>query len=131
MNVEHNLANYNINNCLEGGEVLSWGQNKYGQLGLGKSVDLQTEPALVRSLVGVPVIQISAGGAHTLALALPAQVFCCGANSVGQLGLNRTDVKGTVVHFSIYNILSIIPLFQYLLCMWLVKNTWYSIGPAT
>ncbi|XP_053477988.1 probable E3 ubiquitin-protein ligase HERC6 isoform X1 [Ictalurus furcatus] len=78
----------------KGGEVLSWGQNKYGQLGLGKSVDLQTEPALVRSLVGVPVIQISAGGAHTLALALPAQVFCCGANSVGQLGLNRTDVKG-------------------------------------
>ncbi|MCI4376097.1 hypothetical protein PGIGA_G00184210 [Pangasianodon gigas] len=79
---------------LEGGEVFSWGQNKYGQLGLGKSVDLQPEPALVRFLVGVPVIQISAGGAHTLALALSAQVFCCGANSVGQLGLKRTDVKG-------------------------------------
>ncbi|XP_060782433.1 probable E3 ubiquitin-protein ligase HERC6 isoform X2 [Neoarius graeffei] len=78
----------------KGGEVLSWGQNKYGQLGLGKTVDLQPNPALVRSLVGVPVIQISAGGAHTLALALPAQVFCCGANSVGQLGLNRTDIKG-------------------------------------
>ncbi|XP_053088383.1 probable E3 ubiquitin-protein ligase HERC6 isoform X2 [Pangasianodon hypophthalmus] len=78
----------------KGGEVFSWGQNKYGQLGLGKSVDLQPEPALVRFLVGVPVIQISAGGAHTLALALSAQVFCCGANSVGQLGLKRTDVKG-------------------------------------
>ncbi|XP_053477990.1 probable E3 ubiquitin-protein ligase HERC6 [Ictalurus furcatus] len=78
----------------KGGEVYSWGQNKYGQLGLGKSVDLQPEPALVRALVGVPVIQISAGGTHTLALALPSQVFCCGANSVGQLGLNRTDVKG-------------------------------------
>ncbi|MCJ8730258.1 hypothetical protein PDJAM_G00182160 [Pangasius djambal] len=78
----------------KGGEVFSWGQNKYGQLGLGKSVDLQPEPALIRFLVGVPVIQISAGGSHTLALALSAQVFCCGANSVGQLGLNRTDVKG-------------------------------------
>ncbi|XP_060782469.1 probable E3 ubiquitin-protein ligase HERC6 [Neoarius graeffei] len=78
----------------KGGEVLSWGQNKYGQLGLGQEVDLQPNPALVRSLVGVPVVQISAGGAHTLALALPAQVFCCGANSVGQLGLNRTDIKG-------------------------------------
>lgn len=82
--------------CIEGGEVFSWGQNKYGQLGLGKSVDLQPNPALVLSLVGVPVIQISAGGAHTLALTLPAQVFCCGANSAGQLGVNRTDVKGTV-----------------------------------
>ncbi|KAM9476980.1 E3 ubiquitin-protein ligase HERC2-like [Clarias gariepinus] len=78
----------------KGGEVFSWGQNKYGQLGLGKSVELQPDPCLVRSLVGVPVTQIAAGGAHTLALTLHGQVFCCGANSVGQLGLNRTDAKG-------------------------------------
>ncbi|KAM9477006.1 putative E3 ubiquitin-protein ligase HERC6 [Clarias gariepinus] len=78
----------------KGGEVFSWGQNKYGQLGLGKSVELQPDPSLVRFLVGVPVTQIAAGGAHTLALTLSNQVFCCGANSVGQLGLNRTDVKG-------------------------------------
>ncbi|TSK22496.1 putative E3 ubiquitin-protein ligase HERC6 [Bagarius yarrelli] len=78
----------------KGGEVISWGQNKFGQLGLGKSVELQPVPSLIRSLVGVPVIQISAGGAHTMLLTLSAQVFCCGANSVGQLGLNRTDVKG-------------------------------------
>ncbi|KAK3573274.1 hypothetical protein QTP86_019228 [Hemibagrus guttatus] len=87
-------GNYHSLALTKGGEVLSWGQNKYGQLGLGKSVELQPLPALIRSLVGVPVIQISAGGAHTLALTLTAQVFCCGANSVGQLGLNRTDVKG-------------------------------------
>ncbi|KAF5898054.1 putative E3 ubiquitin-protein ligase HERC4, partial [Clarias magur] len=78
----------------KGGEVFSWGQNKYGQLGLGKSVELQPDPSLVRSLVGVPVTQIAAGGAHTLALTLHGEVFCCGANSVGQLGLNRTDAKG-------------------------------------
>ncbi|XP_062852316.1 probable E3 ubiquitin-protein ligase HERC6 [Trichomycterus rosablanca] len=78
----------------KGGEVFSWGQNNYGQLGLGKSVVLQPAPALVRALTGVPVIQISAGGAHTLALALPSRVFCCGANSAGQLGVNRTDEKG-------------------------------------
>ncbi|KAK2852332.1 hypothetical protein Q7C36_007533 [Tachysurus vachellii] len=78
----------------KGGEVFSWGLNKYGQLGLGKSVNLQALPALIPSLVGVPVIQISAGGAHTMALTLTDQVFCCGANSVGQLGLNRKDVNG-------------------------------------
>lgn len=71
-------------------------------------MELQPVPALVRALVGVPVTQISAGGAHTLALALPAQVFCCGANSVGQLGLNRTDVKGIVLHFTSCKILSTI-----------------------
>ncbi|GAA6094634.1 probable E3 ubiquitin-protein ligase HERC6 isoform X2 [Tachysurus ichikawai] len=78
----------------KGGEVFSWGLNKYGQLGLGKSVDLQHLPALILSLVGVPVVQISAGGSHTMALTLTDQVFCCGANSVGQLGLNRIDEKG-------------------------------------
>ncbi|XP_072534564.1 probable E3 ubiquitin-protein ligase HERC4 [Salminus brasiliensis] len=78
----------------KGGEVYSWGQNNYGQLGLGKTVSLQPVPALVRALTGVPVIQISAGGAHTLALSYSEQVFCCGANSAGQLGLKRTDDKG-------------------------------------
>ncbi|KAI4884474.1 hypothetical protein NFI96_014102 [Prochilodus magdalenae] len=77
-----------------GGEVYSWGQNNYGQLGLGKAVALQAIPALVQSLTGVPVIQISAGGAHTFALTSTAQVFCCGANNAGQLGLKRTDDKG-------------------------------------
>lgn len=85
--------------CPEGGEVFSWGLNKYGQLGLGKSVDLQHLPALILSLVGVPVVQISAGGSHTMALTLTDQVFCCGANSVGQLGLNRIDEKGIVLQF--------------------------------
>ncbi|KAL7877120.1 hypothetical protein SRHO_G00037630 [Serrasalmus rhombeus] len=78
----------------KGGEVYAWGQNSYGQLGLGKAVALQVVPALVQALTGVPVIQISAGGAHTLALTSSAQVFCCGANSAGQLGLKRTDEKG-------------------------------------
>ncbi|XP_076831360.1 putative E3 ubiquitin-protein ligase HERC4 [Brachyhypopomus gauderio] len=78
----------------KGGEVFAWGQNKYGQLGLGRDVSSQPVPALVRALTGVPVSQIAAGGAHTLALALPSQVFCCGANAAGQLGLKRTDEKG-------------------------------------
>ncbi|KAG9275616.1 putative E3 ubiquitin-protein ligase HERC6 [Astyanax mexicanus] len=78
----------------KGGEVFSWGQNSYGQLGLGKSVPLQPVPAVIPALIGVPVIQISAGGEHTLALSCSGQVFCCGANSAGQLGLNRTDEKG-------------------------------------
>uniref|UniRef100_A0AAR2II49 Uncharacterized protein n=1 Tax=Pygocentrus nattereri TaxID=42514 RepID=A0AAR2II49_PYGNA len=79
-------------------EVYAWGQNSYGQLGLGKAVALQVVPALVQALTGVPVIQISAGGAHTLALTSSAQVFCCGANSAGQLGLKRTDEKVNSPH---------------------------------
>ncbi|XP_010886649.4 probable E3 ubiquitin-protein ligase HERC6 isoform X2 [Esox lucius] len=78
----------------KGGEVFSWGLNSHGQLGLGKELPLQPLPALVRSLTGVPVTQIAAGGTHTLALALSGLVYCCGANRAGQLGLNRVDEKG-------------------------------------
>lgn len=78
----------------KGGQVFSWGFNSHGQLGLGKEVALQPIPALVRSLIGVPVTQVAAGGTHTLALTLPGLVYCCGANKAGQLGLNRVDEKG-------------------------------------
>ncbi|KAK1791939.1 hypothetical protein P4O66_013913 [Electrophorus voltai] len=91
---QSHLTQKTLQNCLKGGEVFAWGQNKYGQLGLGKAITMQATPALVRALTGVPVTRVAAGGAHTLALALPAQVFCCGANSAGQLGLKRTDEKG-------------------------------------
>lgn len=75
--------------------MLSWGSNSHGQLGLGQRVPLQHTPALVTALTGVAVTQISAGGSHTLFLTLPGQVYCCGANKSGQLGLNRVDEKGT------------------------------------
>lgn len=73
---------------------MSWGLNSHGQLGLGKGVSLQPVPHLVQSLTGVPVTQVAAGGAHTMVLTLPGQVYCCGANQAGQLGLNRMDEKG-------------------------------------
>ncbi|XP_076590481.1 putative E3 ubiquitin-protein ligase HERC4 [Chaetodon auriga] len=78
----------------KGGDVLSWGLNSHGQLGLGKEVSLQYTPALVRALTGVAVTQISAGATHTLFLTLPGLVYCCGANKSGQLGLNRVDEMG-------------------------------------
>lgn len=78
-----------------GGNVLSWGSNSSGQLGLGKEIPLQEQPALVAGLTGVAVSHISAGATHTMFLTLPGLVYCCGANKSGQLGLNRVDEKGT------------------------------------
>uniref|UniRef100_A0A3Q3LA57 Secretion regulating guanine nucleotide exchange factor n=1 Tax=Mastacembelus armatus TaxID=205130 RepID=A0A3Q3LA57_9TELE len=76
-----------------GGDVLSWGLNSHGQLGLGKNVPLQPTPALVFALSGVAVTQISAGGSHTLFLTLSSldgNVFTFGEGSHGQLGHNST-----------------------------------------
>ncbi|KAK5904604.1 hypothetical protein CesoFtcFv8_006147 [Champsocephalus esox] len=77
-----------------GGDVFSWGLNSHGQLGLGKEVSLQFVPDLVRALTGVAVTQVTAGATHSLFLTLPGLVYCCGANTSGQLGLNRVDEKG-------------------------------------
>ncbi|KAG7480224.1 putative E3 ubiquitin-protein ligase HERC6 [Solea senegalensis] len=78
----------------KGGDVLSWGLNSHGQLGLGKEVALQYTPVLVCALTGIAVTQIVAGGSHSLFLTLSGLVYCCGANKCGQLGLNRLDEKG-------------------------------------
>ncbi|XP_068612902.1 probable E3 ubiquitin-protein ligase HERC6 [Brachionichthys hirsutus] len=78
----------------KGGDVLSWGLNSHGQLGLGKKALKQSMPLLLCALSGVAVTQISAGGAHSLFLTLPGLVYCCGANGSGQLGLNRVDENG-------------------------------------
>lgn len=74
-----------------GGKVFSWGQNRYGQLGLGTSGQSIATPQVIQSLQGIPFAQISAGGAHSFALTVSGAVFGWGRNKFGQLGLNDTN----------------------------------------
>ncbi|XP_028632618.1 probable E3 ubiquitin-protein ligase HERC4 isoform X3 [Grammomys surdaster] len=69
-------------------EVFCWGQNKYGQLGLGIDCQKQTSPQLIKSLLGIPFMQVAAGGAHSFVLTLSGAIFGWGRNKFGQLGLN-------------------------------------------
>ncbi|XP_031204184.1 probable E3 ubiquitin-protein ligase HERC4 isoform X7 [Mastomys coucha] len=69
-------------------EVFCWGQNKYGQLGLGIECQKQTSPQLIKSLLGIPFMQVAAGGAHSFVLTLSGAIFGWGRNKFGQLGLN-------------------------------------------
>ncbi|XP_069471605.1 alsin isoform X2 [Ambystoma mexicanum] len=66
-------------------EVWSWGRGKEGQLGHGDILP-RLQPLCVRSLDGKEVIQLQAGGHHTLALTARSQVFSWGSNCCGQLG---------------------------------------------
>ncbi|XP_028323711.1 probable E3 ubiquitin-protein ligase HERC4 [Gouania willdenowi] len=72
----------------KGGQVYSWGQNRYGQLGLGLNGQSVSTPQPIQSLQGIPFAQITAGGAHSFALTLSGAVFGWGCNKFGQLGLN-------------------------------------------
>ncbi|XP_044515141.1 probable E3 ubiquitin-protein ligase HERC4 isoform X4 [Gracilinanus agilis] len=72
----------------KGSEVFSWGQNKHGQLGLGFELRSQSAPQLIKSLLGIPFMQVAAGGAHSFVLTLSGAIFGWGRNKFGQLGLN-------------------------------------------
>lgn len=45
-------------------------------------------PHPLKSLLGIPLAQITAGGDHSFALSLSGAVFGWGKNRAGQLGLN-------------------------------------------
>ncbi|KAF5898053.1 putative E3 ubiquitin-protein ligase HERC4, partial [Clarias magur] len=73
------------------GQLFTWGQNSSGQLGLGKGEPSSPSPRPLKSLCGIPLAQISAGGDHSFALSLSGAVFGWGRNGAGQLGLGHKD----------------------------------------
>ncbi|NVB43353.1 hypothetical protein G6O69_36345 [Pseudenhygromyxa sp. WMMC2535] len=91
------LGGYHSCALLSGGEVSCWGQNQYGQLGLGHTHDigddeLPEDAGLVE--LGGSALAIAAGGAHTCALLENHDVRCWGYNDSGQLGLGHTANVG-------------------------------------
>ncbi|XP_029910454.1 probable E3 ubiquitin-protein ligase HERC3 isoform X2 [Myripristis murdjan] len=77
------------------GQVYTWGQDSSGQLGLGKRKPVVGSPQLVRSLWANPLVQVSAGGEQSFALAVSGSVFSWGKNHRGQLGLGDTTDRHT------------------------------------
>jgi alpha-tubulin suppressor-like RCC1 family protein len=76
---------------LVSGVVRCWGENNFGQLGLGNKNnngdspdELETTPAI--NLGISPVQQIAVNGGHTCALRVNSTLHCWGKNGDGQLG---------------------------------------------
>lgn len=65
------------------GKVYSWGQNAYGQLGDGTTVNKYT-PSLVSSLADKNIVKVAAAGYYSLALTADGEVYGWGNNSYGQ-----------------------------------------------
>ncbi|MGV3662890.1 MAG: choice-of-anchor D domain-containing protein [Prosthecobacter sp.] len=74
------------------GTLAGWGSNVLGQLGNNSSTDSSVPVGVNMSgvLAGKTVIEIAAGGDHSLALCADGTLAAWGSNSSGQLGNNST-----------------------------------------
>ncbi|XP_054155256.1 RCC1 and BTB domain-containing protein 1-like [Oppia nitens] len=77
------------------GDVYSWGDNSYGQLGNGNNFDIQSVPHKVKGFDSQEVIQISCGYYHSMAITKAGHVYGWGYNSEGELGLGN-DISQTI-----------------------------------
>ena len=71
---------------LEGGEVLSWGYGKQGQLGHGDTPWDQGPPTTIAALAHAKVLQISGGHQHSVVLLECGGVLTFGSGLAGQHG---------------------------------------------
>jgi alpha-tubulin suppressor-like RCC1 family protein len=77
------------------GDVWAWGRNDTGQLGNGTIEPRVPTPVLVA--LPTPVVAVSAGGGHALAIDREGAVWAWGSNSNGQLGDGTTVSNPTPV----------------------------------
>lgn len=69
----------------DSGRVWAWGGNLHGQLGDGTTVD-RFAPVPVKIPANEKIVQISAGGMHSLALTVSGRIYAWGDNSKGAVG---------------------------------------------
>jgi len=76
----------NVLALLESGELVGWGANFTGQVGDGTEINRPTPVAVDVSGFGSPVVEVSLGRDHSMALLADGRVLTWGANLDFQLG---------------------------------------------
>ncbi len=83
---------------VDGGLVKCWGDNRYGQLGIGTKTPqsaatavAQRAPFLVREQ---RTVELSVGGGHVCAYVEGDVIYCWGRNDKGQLGIDNANDIG-------------------------------------
>lgn len=71
------------------GDVLVCGQGSVGQLGLGESVSEKTRPTLLSDVEDV--VDVCAGGMHSLCLTKQGEIYSFGCNDEGALGRDTSE----------------------------------------
>ena len=76
------------------GLLYTFGRNDYGQCGLGHKEKVNI-PHVVSSLKSIPIVQISCGCYHSVALGENGRVYPFGRNTHGQLG-TKNNIDSTL-----------------------------------
>lgn len=72
--------------CLvDNGEIIAWGSNAYGQLGIGSDVE-GSDPQRIPTFQNLPVASIACGGFHNICICSNGSVYSWGGGMYGQLG---------------------------------------------
>ena len=80
----------------EHGDVFVWGRGFEGQLGLGVQ-EVALCPKYLHHFAGKPIVQLGAGGNHSVALTSLGKVYCWGEALSGQIGAGRMTAAATPV----------------------------------
>ena len=93
------VGQYHTVVILNDSTIKAWGNNSYGQLGLGNTNTIGDGPAEMGDALqtigpGLKALAIAAGASHTIAILHDGTVVTAGQNSYGQLGLGSTDNMG-------------------------------------
>ena len=91
----------------ENNELYSFGDNGYGELGLGNK-DRYNTPQLITSLKDAEFVEC--GYAHVFCKTLNNEIFCWGFNELGQLGLDNEDNQSIPVLCSSLSKLNIVDI---------------------
>ena len=82
-------------------ELYAWGAGTHGQCGIGRSENKILAPTKV-DLDFIWLTDIQCGGEHSLILTSTGELYSCGMNKSGQLGLGHKEskLKPEIVYFS-------------------------------
>jgi alpha-tubulin suppressor-like RCC1 family protein len=86
---------------LSNGSVYSWGENAYGQLGIGSNKGHKPLPVAVLVPAGTTFVSANSGGASEYAIDSTGNVWAWGQNNEGQLGIGSTANQSSPVSVGI------------------------------
>jgi alpha-tubulin suppressor-like RCC1 family protein len=95
--IQVSAASYFSYVLLDDGTVYSCGQNQFGQLGCGDSVDKNSLTQMINP-TNPPqrIVQVIAGARHVVVMMEDGSLYSCGYNQFGQLGNGTISPTGTV-----------------------------------